>query len=134
MVRNFAEFDWSEESSSVPPGRELAEILHASFSAIADSVSVLDQRDDYGWEFDGKVGQTKILVVLQQSDRWLLIVDPIRGLFSRLRGVDSDDALLHACRAVHAALASREGVAGIQWVTKEELHAGADGSPEPSPV
>ncbi len=134
MVRNFAEFDWREDSSSDPPGRELAEVLHASFSAIADSVSILDQRDDYGWEFDGRIGKVKFLVVLQHSDRWLVVVDPIVGLVGRIRGVDSTEDLLAACRAVHTALSTREGVTAIHWVTKEELHEGADGSPEPEPV
>lgn len=121
MLGTYVTFD-AAASQSTPAGAELADELRRLLGASFD-VSARFMRSEYGWEFEVRRERSRFLLVLQLSDRWLLIVAPRRRLLGVL-GRTSQDAALELVRAVHDALLSA-GASSLAWFTRRGFEKGA---------
>ena len=127
MHRTFATFDL-KTLESTPPGRALASSLRA---ALAESLvsGEIELRGDYGWEFEIRADRYRFNLILQLSDRWLIIIQPIKR-FLGVFGTPTASSTLRCAQAVHQALGEL-GASSLQWFTREEFELSEEGALTP---
>jgi hypothetical protein len=130
-VRNFVDFDWIGESSSEPAGSEIAEDLRSALEAQGFNCDAPLPRSEYGWEVSCTRDSARLLMVVQKSDRWLVIIERVglRRLLFRKFGVSE---LREACEVVHGHLVDNSRFTNVTWRTREEFEKSRAGSSVPS--
>ena len=116
-----------------PPGRELAQLLSRGIAAtgfaIVDPVS---PHDSYGWSFEVDAGEGQhVWCMLQLSDNWLVITQPVVPLMRKLFGRGADtEAYRRVAVAFMAVARSASEISNIRWFnTEEDFRQGREGGP-----
>ena len=121
-----------------PPGKELASVLAQGVARRGFTITEqVDEHGSYGWFFvvrtaDGK----RVWCMLQQSDQWLLITEPLPPLLHRLlhrffRSAEYARAHRQVCEALDAAAREHDGVSAIQWFSRQDFEAHRPGVERP---
>lgn len=138
-VRNFVTFgaNFSQEyremdGEEVPPGRDLALSIMKGLRRCKVPCSDLDQHDSYGWCFDVSVSNAKVSCMVQLSDEWLMIIEPVVSLFGRIfKKETGSDSLRLVCEQVNKVLRGDERFHRVRWYTRKELEGQSEGYESP---
>ena len=121
-----------------PPGKELASALAQGLERCGFTITEqVGEHGSYGWYFVVRTAAGKrVWCMLQQSDQWLLITEPLLPLLHRLlhrffRSAEYARAHRQVCQALDAAAREHEGVSGIQWFSRQDFEAQQPGVERP---
>jgi len=141
MVRGFMTFSApglpprADEFAPDPfPGREVAAALaEGLMRAGLELAERVDEHDSYGWYFVARTPDgERVWCMLQASDDWLLITQPLQSLWRRLLGrAGSHEAHRRVCEALDSAARQNPRISGVRWFTRKEFEAKAPGQERP---
>jgi hypothetical protein len=129
MVRTFVSFEgdfpddgeWDESGHVVRPrGRAISEFLQNSLRSISTHIVRLANHEDFEWEFGCSIGRTRVWVLLQFAEPWLVIVHLQPWILNPLRGRKGPEVLKAVCRTIDQAMRGDPRFRKVQWFTGEE--------------
>ena len=119
-----ADFPWIGPDDPVeanPPGRELAEFIHAALRPHAARTSDVWNHEGFGWSFNSRFDRVTINVLVASDDQnWLISCSIVSLLPSFLRPRRCDAALSDACGRIDQLVRSDTRFRNIQWYTRRE--------------
>lgn len=110
--------DRADESN--PPGRELAEFLHAALHGYTTAMSEVWNEEDFGWSFNCDRERVTINVLVQHLEHWLIICRIVSFMPRFLRSRRYQAALNDVCKKIDRTARADSRFRDLQWFTREE--------------
>jgi hypothetical protein len=140
-VRGYLTFDWTggrdhpdPKDPDAPPGGVIARALADGLArAGLKPIDQVDHDSSYGWDFNVRADDVRIWLMLQKSDRWLLISEPRPTLWRRLVGprLDTDTPHRRVCEVLDQVVAAIPEISAPRWYSEKEFEERGSGSEHP---